>query len=205
VTIRTNVDSENVSQLSQLLRVLKEAGLNRPNVSLVFAMTTINEACSTGLCRVPDSVFLKETIRVSKQALEQGFRVLRPDKESTIRCWATTRGTFAVTPSGDIHKCASFAGNPDYRDGYLDLESEEVRLEYRAVEWLAWDPFDIPECLDCDFLPICYGGCPYNQLVSRSGSEALETPGRDSLEDCKSWSRNRLEAALLHEYYAARR
>jgi len=204
VKIRTNVDSENAFHLLPLIDILKSAGLNRENVSLVFALTSINDGCVSELCRASDNVFLDETIRASKYALEQGFRVLRPDKESTIRCWATTRGTFAITPSGDVHKCASFAGRTDSRDGFLDTQSEEVRLEYSAVEWLAWNPFEAEECRDCSFLPICLGGCPYNQLAAGSHTESVSTPSRDSLVDCQDWNRRRLEAALLHEYHKKR-
>ena len=30
-----------------------------------------------------------------------------------------------------------------------------------VFKWLAWDVFEREECLECDVLPICMGGCPF--------------------------------------------
>jgi uncharacterized protein len=202
VKVRTNVDQENSEHLEELLDLLADEGLNRPKVSVVYAMTSIDRSLVKGLCPASERTFTSSVLTASRKAHELGFSVPVQEKQSTVNCWAITRNTFSVTPSGDVYKCGSFAGDPKLRDGYLDLETEEIRLGYNAVEWLAWDPFDDAKCRDCKMLPICFGGCPYNQVMAKLRGAGAATPQRSRVLNCVEWNTELLELALLHEYNA---
>lgn len=42
----------------------------------------------------------------------------------------------------------------------------------------ARDPFDDPECVDCYFLPSCFGSCPKSRLVNRSNGAKQCPPAK---------------------------
>jgi len=201
VRIRTNVDQENARHLHELLDLLAQQGLNRPKVSVVYAMTSLDSHLVADLCVASDQVFTSAVLAAAQHAYELGFSVPIQDKETTVNCWAITKNTYTVTPTGDVYKCGSFAGDTALRDGFLDTNEEDIKLTYNAVEWLAWDPFEDSGCRECRMLPICLGGCPYDQVMAKMRGEERPMLRRSRVEDCARWNTKRLELALLHEYH----
>ena len=74
----------------------------------------------------------------------------------------------SIGPQGDIYPCGRFDGLTDYRMGNINnpnglvkaLESNiRKKLKDRKLETMAG-------CPDCEYVPICNGGCPHNALVA---------------------------------------
>jgi uncharacterized protein len=74
----------------------------------------------------------------------------------------------SVGPQGDIYPCGRFDGLKDYWMGNINspggltmaLESDvRKRLKDRKLETMAG-------CPDCEYVPICNGGCPHNALIA---------------------------------------
>ncbi len=200
VNIRCNVDKENAEALNEFLEILATNGLNRPNVTIVFSPTTIYEAIVPELCEVDAETYTEKTLAALEKALALGFKIARRDKEDLLNCLALTRNFFAITPSGDIYKCPTFAGDPEVRDGFIDRNMETLKLTYSATEWLAWDPFENRRCRSCKMLPICMGGCPYNAIMRRLKRQVHLLPHRTELPGCEERAKRRLELALLYDY-----
>jgi uncharacterized protein len=78
------------------------------------------------------------------------------------------RGDFiSIGPQGDIYPCGRFDGNSKYKMGNINergglkkaLKSEvELSLRKRGEETM-------PSCKPCEYLTLCYSGCPHNALV----------------------------------------
>jgi len=73
-------------------------------------------------------------------------------------CEALAFNSFAVSPSGSLFKCPLEIDDENKAVGAADrpLDLYSANL----LKWLSFDPFSIPGCGECLFLPLCFGGCP---------------------------------------------
>ena len=89
-----------------------------------------------------------------------------------------------------MYKCWNDVGNEERAVGNVknlkDIIPDE-KMYMRNVEYLLWSPFNYENCKECNLLPICMGGCPYN------GEKLGDMP------DCEKWRYN-LEDVLKLTY-----
>ena len=76
--------------------------------------------------------------------------------------------SFGIGPEGSIYKCLEDFGNKNRSVG--NLNKGIINNNLLAKYTMAYDVFDDKECVDCSFLPICGGGCPYDKI--NNGVEA---------------------------------
>lgn len=81
--------------------------------------------------------------------------------ERRTACTADRLNSVVVTPRGDLFKCwTKVAFSEEHSVGNILKEpSSAQKKNWR--KWLLWDPYEDPECIECNILPICNGGCPY--------------------------------------------
>lgn len=79
-------------------------------------------------------------------------------------CVANARNGFVVGPAGELYKCWEDVGRPAMRVGDLHAEPPVTDPGLVARYSIGTDPFAADECLACDILPICGGGCPNKRL-----------------------------------------
>ena len=76
-------------------------------------------------------------------------------------CAATSGSQIVVLPDGRVGLCQGCVESKDYFftdvDDRMPLETNEVMLE-----WSRLSPINKSECLKCEALGICGGGCPIN-------------------------------------------
>jgi uncharacterized protein len=75
-----------------------------------------------------------------------------------------------VNYDGLIYKCPGFIGKKGFEVGDLETGVRDYSSAYRLDIWKN------EECAECEYLPLCFGGCRY-MAFSRNGN-------MDSL-DCK--------------------
>ncbi len=75
----------------------------------------------------------------------------------------------AIEHNGDIYSCDHFV-SPEYYLGNIAQPLAEIVNTEKQVRF-GKDKFEaLPsECLSCPFLQLCYGGCPKNRLVQKTG------------------------------------
>jgi uncharacterized protein len=104
-------------------------------------------------------------------------------------CEALAYNSFAVSPGGGLFKCPLEIDDDRKAVGNVSrpLDLYNVSL----LRWLSFDPFNIRECRDCLFLPLCLGGCPKKLF------EEGETGRRSA---CRFWSKrfSRLLSLAAH-------
>jgi len=92
-------------------------------------------------------------------------------------CEALAYNSFAVSPSGGLFKCPLEIDDETKAVGTvfdpLDLYNPNL------LRWLSFDPFDLPRCRECVFLPLCLGGCP---------KKLFEEGQRGQRSACRFWS-----------------
>jgi uncharacterized protein len=162
VSVRINVDKSNKEDVPELLDILDETGLKN-KVSIYFGkIQPFGAACKSirSICFTEEE-FSKTESRLYEVALQKGFILSRHNQLLTNYCGADRINSFVIEPNGNMSKCWNCVGIKEESVGsvYDDV------LNDNYIRWLSYDPFQDPECVDCNLLPICMGGCPYDAII----------------------------------------
>ncbi|MDD2735056.1 MAG: geopeptide radical SAM maturase [Desulfuromonadaceae bacterium] len=110
-------------------------------------------ACSYEPWLMEAGVWLRE------ETLKRGFPAPRPKLSA---CMVELENDLVITCDGSYYKCPAFISRPELRIGSL---AEGLRDYHGSHNMDLWKT---EECLECAYLPICFGGCRQLTLL-RSG------------------------------------
>jgi uncharacterized protein len=85
-------------------------------------------------------------------------------------CAATSGSQIVVTPDGSVGVCHGCLSNRQYFVSSVDDELFDARTNSVFMEWAQLTPVNKTECLSCEALGICGGGCPINAMHSQQGN-----------------------------------
>lgn len=81
-----------------------------------------------------------------------------------INCGAISENTIMFGPDGSIYKCGLEVGDLHRSLGSISTDQGSSKAEpssrLPADRWRSYDPFSHPRCKECQYLPLCLGGCP---------------------------------------------
>jgi len=108
-----------------------------------------------------------DRVNYFKYLFEHGFEkkylksYLYP-KHDISDCMMRKVNSFGIEPEGSIYKCLEDFGNNNQSVG--NINKGIINNNLLAKYTMAYDVFDDEKCVDCSFLPICGGGCPYDKI-----------------------------------------
>jgi len=112
-----------------------------------------NCVCNYEPWLVEASLFLRE------EALRRGFKAPKP---RLAACMADFDNDLVINYDGSLYKCPTFMAYDTLRVGTLAEGINDYRVSHNMDIWKN------DECLNCAYLPLCFGGC--RQLtLSRTG------------------------------------
>lgn len=82
-------------------------------------------------------------------------------------CAATAGSQVVITPDGSVGICHGCLADRDYFVSSIEDEDFNANTHPVFTEWSQLTPVNREECLDCEALGICGGGCPINALYSK--------------------------------------
>ncbi|GLI37218.1 geopeptide radical SAM maturase [Geobacter hydrogenophilus] len=94
----------------------------------------------------------------------RGFRVPKPGPFS---CMIELASDLAVDANGACYKCPAFMGHEGYAAGNLHDGLTGIAPAYGRDIWKQ------EECFDCTYLPLCFGGCRFMELVGKGAVDAV--------------------------------
>ncbi|HTR45689.1 MAG TPA: geopeptide radical SAM maturase, partial [Thermodesulfovibrionales bacterium] len=117
-----------------------------------YAMPDFHEGCISANepWLVDASLFLREEI------LKRGYCT---DRITPGICMMEFGNNILVDYEGSIYKCPGLIGRTNYKIGHIRTGINDYRLSHNLNNWKN------EECLDCSYLPLCFGGCRYMKLV----------------------------------------
>lgn len=172
VSLRVNVDSNNVEYMEELLDELDNHGLNG-RINLYFApVIPYTDVCKdvSGQCLELESWSFLQT-KLQLMAFERGYGSLGLPNTKTVFCMADSQTSFLVDPDGNFYKCWNDVTQAGKSIFNLYDERRNEHMLHNEEVWNSWDAFQLKECLDCKMLPQCLGGCPYLGIQSLNSSE----------------------------------
>lgn len=163
-----NFRKDNYREFPFLLDELVSRGITPEKLQhVLFTPVSPKSGCADldSGCAAPGEPWLVEAqLFLRGEILSRGFRTTKPTASA---CIVELENTLVVDCDGGYFKCPAFMGWPDLCVGNL---TEGIK-DYSASHCLgAWQ---VDECLDCAYLPLCFGGCRYLNLVTGKGMAAL--------------------------------
>lgn len=167
LTIRVNCADANYDGIPRLLKrfpadVTKKASIffrwvwsNKASGNKEFSEQRRGENAYNGLA---------ELYEVASRA---GWQIDNPHlATSSSYCEVDYLDHFTVSADGSIYLCTHTF---DPQEAIGSLRSGDQPLRDKAValyaKWYALGPFDDPECVSCQLLPVCMGGCRKSRLL----------------------------------------
>jgi uncharacterized protein len=105
------------------------------------------------------SIFLREEI------LRRGYRM---HNVVPMPCLIDLRARVIINYDGSIYKCPGLIGREEYKVGDIKTGIKDFRISHNLVNWKN------EECLNCAYLPLCFGGCRYMKLVRDGNMDGVD-------------------------------
>ncbi len=191
IVVRVNVDKDNADRIPELLDDLERRGLKNKIGIYLAQVKPYTDVCGNigGKC-FSDQEYTATEVELYRQFLKKGFRMSVYPSIRTAYCMADScQNAFVVGPGGELYGCWSDIGGTNIIGHLLE---EKAVPHPRLLEFLSWDPFEKQRCRECDILPICMGGCPYE------GCQAGPSDGGV----CLNWKSKLVE--MLQMFYTSK-
>lgn len=180
VSVRVNVDKSYTKEIIlELLAELERADLQNKIVVYFGQIEPYTQACaniSESCYEVAD--FSRVEVEFYRLLLDRGFRVDKLPRPLATYCVAQTVGGHVVDPEGYLYRCWNHVGNKEKAMGKIDSDLDYQHPNFR--ELFAFSPFENADCVECNLLPICMGGCPGRRVERNLSGDQL----------CEAWKHN---------------
>jgi uncharacterized protein len=200
VSIRINVDKRNANNISELLEDFKSRGLHlKKNISFNFGQTLrYTKSCPdiSSHCMATNE-FADFIVHAYSIAINQGFRISSYPMMTLSNCGAININSGVIQPNGYVQACWAMTGRDNAKIGIVT--NGKIEHNSRQTKWLGWSPFS-SNCIKCNVLPICMGGCPYKYIYSEDIADIEENicaPWKYNLEPMLKLAKSARQKNLL--------
>lgn len=160
VLVRMNVDNENYHDFSKLKTLVSE--LNNPNIKVYASpVEDINKDKENSVSEfMSNEEFDEFTINAIRDGnlVEDEISVM---DDRYCFCTAETENCYVVDEKGNFYKCWDEVGREEYR--CFNILDEDTYNYFQIAKFVANDPFSDEKCVNCVFLPVCFGGCQFQK------------------------------------------
>ncbi len=166
ITVRVDVDKDNISHAEKLFQILAAQGLSGKLTVYPGQIIGVNDGISTPSatyrgCCFTNLEFARAEQEFLKLASRYGFARASLPSPTGAPCTAMRTNELVVGSKGELYKCWNSVGNRLEVIGDIrEYENPNGRLH----KWLKYTPFANAECRDCIALPVCMGGCAHHAM-----------------------------------------
>jgi uncharacterized protein len=166
ITIRVNLDADNIDHAEALLLLLRDEGFAGKASVYPAHINATNDGVPAPSaryqgCCLSKAQFARAELRFGELARSYGFSRADLPMPVGAPCTAVRANELVVGSEGELYKCWASPGNPGEVIGNIrDYRQPNGRLQ----KWLKYDPFVDAECRSCIALPVCMGGCAHHAM-----------------------------------------
>jgi uncharacterized protein len=172
IQVGGNYTRDNYREFPRLLDFLLLEGITPERISLVkfdpvtksggdYPLPEFNEGCAS-----TDEPWLMEAgLFLREEILKRGFRTPRVGPSA---CMIENPNDLVVNWDGALFKCPAFLGWKNMSIGDLESGISDYTESHNMEVWKT------EECLDCAYLPLCYGGCRFLKLLRNGRIEDVD-------------------------------
>jgi uncharacterized protein len=189
VQIGGNFTRENYREFPRLLDYFLQVGITPEKLRVVQFNQVTGRVGAPGIpdyassCNCTDEEWIySATLYLRDEILKRGYSTPKPGPAG---CMVEFQHDLIVNIDGAIYKCPAFVGRQDFAVGDLQRGIVSAGEPYNLDVWKK------PECLECAYLPLCFGGCRFLRFL-RSGNI-------DDVDCWKSFLDATLEGCILQD------
>ncbi len=173
ISIGGNYTPENYEKFVLLLDDLETQGLTPDKIHRVKFDAVMKQPDSvvsspefSGGCVSVNEPWLSEANEILREAiLKRGYDTPKP---GPIHCMVENTNTYVVNFDGVIYKCPAFVGKEGFAAGDLETGLKDYADAYKLDLWKNED------CIECEYLPLCFGGCRYMAFIKDGSIGTLD-------------------------------
>ncbi len=173
IGIGGNFDKKNYEEFIRLLDDLEWAGLTPDKISSIKFAPIVNRHegdvspvdYKAGCMSSNEPWLLEAEALLRREILRRGFNT---PKAGPVYCAVENTSCYVVNYDGVIYKCPGFIGKEGFEVGDLRNGIRDYRALYRLGTWKNG------HCEDCEYLPMCFGGCRYMIYIKDGNINALD-------------------------------
>lgn len=167
-----NYTRDNYHRFPEMLDLLLGAGIDPTKLRDVSFSPVMPKADGAGLgdhgstCACTAEPWAIEAhLFLRQEIIRRGFPT---EKLGPSACMIEFEKDWVVNYNGDIYKCPVFMGDETMRVGTLADGVADYRASHRLDIW------QHDECLDCAYLPLCFGGCRFFRKLQAGAIDGVE-------------------------------
>lgn len=184
ISLRINVDCENISAADQVVEYLKSKnmlGSVHPYLGLVIPY---NDSYQKNKC-LTDEVYSKSALQfLLRHNLPLSHIYPTPRKN---HCVADHCNGWVIDDAGYVYKCWNDIGNLEYAVGNINLKNSFLQSTELVSQYSDFDPCQEGECKSCKMLPSCMGGCPHDRREGRMVCDRTRFYLREYMTECTKY------------------
>ncbi|WFU06787.1 radical SAM protein (plasmid) [Rhizobium sp. CB3171] len=172
VTIRINVDRENIEEAKYVVRRFKRHGFVDRRID--FRLGFINTSRGLVDCVPHDcftnTEFAQQEVAFRRFLESEGCMVYGMPRRKLYPCTAVVRNSFTIDPNGNLGKCVPTMGTPQSSFALIlpdDMDRTMRDVETAEMPFERFNPFSSEGCRGCRMLPACLGSCPKHHAEGR--------------------------------------
>jgi uncharacterized protein len=105
------------------------------------------------------------TLYLREETLKRGFNTPKPLPSA---CMVEFSSDLVIGYDGGLYKCPAFMGYEDLKIGTLTEGFGDYSVSHNMDVWKT------EECLDCAYLPFCYGGCRFLRRLRTGAIDGVD-------------------------------
>jgi uncharacterized protein len=157
-----NYTRENYREFPRLLDFLLHEGLTPEKISLIRFDPVMKSGGNLppefmdGCVSTDEPWLMEASLYLREEILKRGFHAPRI---APAPCMIESIDDLVVNYDGALYKCPAFLGMKEMAVGDLRTGISDYTVSHNLDVWKK------DECLDCAYLPLCFGGCRFLKLV----------------------------------------
>jgi uncharacterized protein len=165
-----NYNRENYHEFPAMLDALLDAGIDPKKLdpiqfSPIHPKSGVFDPHNTGCIASGEQWFIEANLFLRAETLRRGFSVEKPHMGI---CMIELTNSLVVNYDGTLFKCPPLMGWPEMSIGTLTDGISDYRQSHKLENWKN------DECLDCAYLPLCFGGCRFFHLLETGSIDGLD-------------------------------
>ncbi len=156
VVVRINVDKHNIAFVEDLFKEMRDRGLNKYmalqiNIEIVSPIMNPSEHCNRYTFASEDE--MKALAGLWSMQVKYGFPI-KSAMPIDSACENQIENSYTFSSNGDIYMCPGFIGIKDFIIGNIESNIFDEKKYNSFIDMDIWE-----NCLDCEYGPVCQGGC----------------------------------------------
>jgi uncharacterized protein len=164
IQIGGNYTVDTYKSFPYLLEDLMEKGVTPDRVALVKFDPVADSGrlhgapseLGTGCISINEEWLFEASIFLREEILKKGYRT---PKVTSMACVVELGGDFVLNADGVLYKCPGMLGRREFVAGTIQNGLDDYEKAYNLGHWKNL------ECLECAYLPLCFGGCRLMNLL----------------------------------------